>query len=140
MDAAAFAAKWKEVYESVTAREARKTDYHSHGHNATSHKSHTHAYKDNLAPHLINAPAIAHIDALNYGKLNAQDRMVKAYTGQPLMLHNIPQPIRTPTKVKHRPTANWTAFYSTYINSTAHTKFDTSLTLHTQKTKRDYYK
>ena len=139
---------WKAKHEEVVSENAQEEEHPEsgdpmvHGHNATSHRYHTHKYGNNVTGFAANASHLMHFDLINYGKLNKENRLVKHALHMPLNLHKIPQPVRIPPTYPRsmKPMANWPAFNINYLNSTAYTRFNPVLTIETNRGHTDYTK
>lgn len=101
------------------------------GENSTSHKYGTTAYKT-LGPFASVSPYIIHIDLINYGRKQAQDRLMLTNSGRPLNLHEHPMHANIDTISKQisdykRSMISWPQFFRTYRSSIPYTKLDPAL-------------
>ena len=105
------------------------------GHNAASHLWFTNLFGDNMHSREYNSLNIAHVDAINYGRLSAIDRAIMtAGKHQPVAaaMTKSPVPAKVYVRTPTTHTADWGKFYTKYILSQAESKYDKTLSLSTE--------
>lgn len=101
------------------------------GENSTSHRYGTTAYTT-LGPFASVSPYIIHVDLINYGRKQAQDRLMLTNKGLPLDLHEHPMHANIDTVSRQvaeykRSMISWPQFFRTYRSSIPYTKLDPAL-------------